>query len=74
MQLSELSVNRKGKIISLTNSNGTKSALKRLGLTEGSDIKVIRYSPFGDALQIKIKEFYLAIRKSDADKIKVEEV
>ena len=71
MVLSKLPLNKKAVIISIGTTTATKSRLKKMGLTEGSEVMLIRFSPFGDAVEIKLKGFYLALRTTDADKIEV---
>lgn len=51
-------------------------ALKRrimdMGITKGTSIFVRKHAPFGDPIEINIRGYELAIRKSDADTIEVE--
>jgi len=44
-----------------------------MGLIPGQTVEVIQVSPFGGPVKIKIKDYCLAVRKADADKIIVEE-
>jgi len=45
--------------------------LRELGLSDGARIRVIKFAPFGDPIEIKIRGFYLSIRKSMAKQIRV---
>ena len=47
----------------------TKKQLERIGLTEGVKVIYIRSAPLFDPIEIKVRDFYLAIRKEIADKI-----
>jgi Fe2+ transport system protein FeoA len=72
MLLSQLKVGQKAKVLSLNNPQKIKKRLENIGLTVGTSIVFIRKAPFGDPLEIKVRDFYLALRKVDADKIQVE--
>ena len=40
--------------------------LCELGLIEGTTVRMIKYAPLGDPLEIKVRGFYLSLRKSMA--------
>ncbi|MBD3224831.1 MAG: ferrous iron transport protein A [Caldithrix sp.] len=43
--------------------------LRDMGLINGSLLRVIKYAPLGDPMEIKIRGYYLSIRKSMAKRI-----
>jgi len=45
--------------------------LRELGLSDGTPIRVIKFAPMGDPMEIKIRGFYLSLRKSMARQIRV---
>jgi ferrous iron transport protein A len=45
--------------------------LREMGLSDGARLRVIKFAPFGDPMEIKIRGFYLSIRKSMAKQIQV---
>jgi len=47
--------------------------LRDLGLGEGISIRVVRYAPFGDPIEVKFRGFHLSIRKAIARHILVTE-
>jgi ferrous iron transport protein A len=47
--------------------------LLAMGITPGSHITVIRTAPMGDPLEVKIRGFYLCLRRSEAQAISVVE-
>lgn len=50
----------------------TGDALRRIsdmGLTVGAEIELAGVAPLGDPLLLKVRGFYMAVRKSDAAKI-----
>ena len=69
MNLSEISIGKKVKIIRIECSNNVFSRLYDMGIDVGVDALLVRRAPLGDPLEFKIKDFYVAIRKEDAKKI-----
>ena len=71
--LKELKIGGSGVIV----KNGTKGALKQrfmdMGITKGTEVKVIKVAPLGDPIEVEIRGYNLSIRKEDADKIIIEE-
>lgn len=72
MFLSDLRVGEKAKVVMLENPKKIKQRLINLGLTYGTAITLIRKAPLGDPIEIRVRDFYLALRRSDADKIRVD--
>lgn len=71
MKLDGLKKGQSGKVFAVRCEKRTKNRLLKMGLTEGARVRFIRTSPLGDPIEIKVRDFYLAIRKSAAEKIEV---
>lgn len=71
MVLSELKVGKTCRIKSITLSPKIKDKLQCFGMTEGVKVTLIRKAPFGGPFEIKVRDFYMSIRKVEADKITV---
>ena len=67
--LYDLNINSEAKIHSLKSNEKFCSRLLELGVIPGTYIRVIKKNPFGGPLQIKLNDYYLAIRKEDAELI-----
>ena len=74
MVLSELKIGEQAKVLKIDNEISIKNRLTAMGLTEGVKITLIRRAPLSDPVEIKLRGFYMAIRKADADKIYVEKL
>lgn len=74
MLLSEYKFNAKYKIEKIICAEKTCKRLNNIGLTNGTIISVVRCAPFGDPLEIKVRDFYLAIRLNLAKQIEVIEI
>ena len=46
-----------------------RGKLLELGLCPGEVVKVIRWSPFGDPIEVEVLGYRLALRRSEADHI-----
>ena len=49
-----------------------KRRLVDMGLTPGTEVKLIKIAPFGDPLELRVRGYSLSLRKEDAGKIEVE--
>ena len=59
-------------LITKVQGEGTiKRRLIDMGLVAGTWVKVLKYAPLGDPIEIRVKNFNLALRKSEAVLIEV---
>lgn len=72
--LNELKPGEKGIIRGFSENNSNEDYLMELGLTTGTLVTLVRFAPLGDPLEIKIRGFFLSIRKSEAKFILVEKI
>jgi len=70
--LYELHINTIGKIKSLNTKNESSLRLSEMGLIPGSIVRMVKRNPFGGPVQLKLNDYYIAIRKEDAQMIFVE--
>ena len=64
--LYELEPDLIGTIIKLDSAHNSKLRLAEMGVMPGVDIRMIKKSPFGGPVQVKINNYYLTLRKEDA--------
>ena len=74
MKLASLSPSDTAKVLKILCDKKTKNRLFKMGLTEGVTVTLVRRAPLGDPLELKVRDFYLAIRSSAAEKIEVEKL
>ena len=73
MNLSELSVGQKAKILNLNVKNREiKRHLLDMGLTRGVEVLIKKKAPMGDPIDIELRDYELCISKSDLAQIDVE--
>ncbi len=45
---------------------GVRLRLLEMGLTEGSECRVLRYAPLGDPMEVKLRGYLLSLRAAEA--------
>jgi len=64
--LYDIDKNEVGVIVKLDNHIDSKLRLAEMGLMPGADVRMIKKTPMGGPIQIKINNYYLTLRKEDA--------
>jgi len=59
-------------VTKVTGEGALKKRIMDMGITKGTSITVQRVAPFGDPIEITIRDYELSIRKSEAEQILVE--
>jgi ferrous iron transport protein A len=71
MRLSEC---RPGQSVTIASVHGEGPVVQRLmemGLIEGATIKLIRSAPLGDPIEIEVQEYFLTLRKEEAEHLEI---
>lgn len=69
--LTELIPGDEAVIVDISNSVNGKDRLCELGLTNGTSLRVVKFAPLGDPMEIKVRGYHLSIRNSMAKEIRV---
>jgi len=72
--LNELKPGEKGIIRGFRENNSDEDYLMELGLMIGTAVTLVKFAPFGDPLEIRVRGFFLSIRSSEAKLILVEKI
>ena len=67
--LADLAPSEHGQIQTIAGTDGISHRLAELGFTPGQTVEVIRFAPFGDPMQIRIRGFQLALRRQEAKRV-----
>jgi len=70
-KLTELLPGDEAIISDINNNASGKDRLCELGLTNGTALRVIKFAPLGDPMEIKIRGYHLSIRNCMAKEIRV---
>lgn len=72
MKLSELKIGQRATVLSVDCIPSVNRRLNDMGVFPGVEIKLVRFAPMGDPMQIEIRGYMLALRKNEASNIIVE--
>ena len=73
MTLKELHIGKSGKIIKVGGDGPLRQHFLDMGVIPGAIVKVVKYAPMGDPMELLIHGYELTLRLDDAQKIEVEE-
>ena len=67
--LKDLKIGESGVVGKNSLTGPLKQRFMDMGITKGTEIKVIKIAPLGDPIEIEIRGYNLSVRKDDASKI-----
>ncbi len=73
MTLANLQIGAEAKVTNIRGNNAITKRLMEMGVVPGVAVKVVKSAPFGDPIQVLVRGYNLAMRKSEADVIEVSE-
>jgi ferrous iron transport protein A len=65
-KLNQLAAGADATVIAVDFENRAARRLMEMGVIPGVSIKVIKTAPFGDPIEIRVRGYHLALRKSEA--------
>ncbi|MCR5674423.1 MAG: ferrous iron transport protein B [Lachnospiraceae bacterium] len=72
MNLKELRIGESGRILTVGGEGALRQHLLDMGVIPGSSVRVVKYAPMGDPVEILIHGYELTLRLADAEKIGIE--
>ena len=73
MNLANLAIGSEAKVTKIIGNNPITRRLMEMGIIPGVAVKVIKTAPFGDPIEIRVRGYSWAMRKSEAEAIEVSE-
>ena len=70
--LSDLRQGQKARIDRIDGGDAITQRLMEMGLLEGDVIELVGFAPLGDPLEIRLRDYCLSLRKSEAARIQVQ--
>ncbi len=70
--LSELQKGQRARIDRVDGGDAVTQRLMEMGLLEGDVIELIGFAPLGDPLEIRLHDYCLSLRKSEAARVHVQ--
>ena len=69
--LAHLPVGVEARVISVNGSSAVARRLMEMGVVPGAPVRVIKTAPLGDPLEIRVRGYHLALRRTEAQTITV---
>ncbi len=69
--LDRLPVGASGRVASVGGSGPVARRLMEMGVVPGAPVRVVKFAPLGDPLEVRVRNYHLALRRSEAETIMV---
>ena len=70
--IKDLKIGQSGKIMTVGGQGALRQHFLDMGLIPGADVKLVKYAPMGDPLELRIHGYELTLRVADAGRIEIE--
>src|SRR5437763_9644185 len=70
--LDQLRVGQRACIKAVAGADALGQRLLEMGLTEGEEVELLGFAPFGDPLEVRLRAYRLSLRKREAARVAVE--
>lgn len=67
--LTDLPVGTCGTVREIRLPPSSRPRLMEMGVLIGTPVELVRFAPLGDPVEIKVRGYYLTLRKHEAEKI-----
>jgi ferrous iron transport protein A len=71
--LDQLGVGQRAQITGLRGDDSLAQRLLEMGLLEGEEVEVLGFAPLGDPMEIRLGDYRLSLRRSEAARVSVTE-
>jgi ferrous iron transport protein A len=72
--LDQLKAGARAIIREIEGDDGVSVRLLEMGLTEGEEIEVVGFAPFGDPIEFRVRGYRISLRANEARRLQVERV
>jgi ferrous iron transport protein A len=69
--LDQLERGQRATVTAIAGDDGIVQRLLEMGLFEGEEIEVLGFAPFGDPMEIRLRDYRLSLRRSEAARVAV---
>ncbi len=74
MTLAELTAGQRAEILAVGGEGALRQHLLDMGVIPGTRLRLIKYAPMGDPLEVRLHGYELTLRKADAEQIEIRTV
>jgi ferrous iron transport protein A len=72
LTLDNLKPGERARVHTCVGEGTTFQRLCEMGFVEGAPLRVVRYAPMGDPMEVELHDYLLSLRKSEARMVQVE--
>lgn len=72
VNLADLPIGANAKVTAVSGDNQITRRLMEMGVVPGASVRMIKSAPFGDPLEIRVRGYHLAMRRSEAERVQVQ--
>jgi Fe2+ transport system protein FeoA len=69
--LASLPVGAHARVLAISGTGQIARRLMEMGLVPGAHVRVVKAAPLGDPLEVRVRGYHLALRRAEAQTIKV---
>jgi len=69
--LDRLPVGASARVAAVGGSGPVARRLMEMGVVPGAPVRVVKFAPLGDPLEVRVRNYHLALRRSEAETITV---
>ena len=69
--LADLPIGEAARVLSIEGNNSISKRLMEMGVVPGVLVRVIKTAPFGCPIEVRVRGYHLALRRSEAEAIEV---
>ncbi|MGM0167453.1 ferrous iron transporter A [Enterococcus sp. AZ135] len=71
VSLDQLSAGEQGVVVNVHGTGAVKRRLMDMGLTKGTQVKVVKLAPLGDPIELRVRGYELSLRKNESEMVVV---
>jgi ferrous iron transport protein A len=69
--LDQLQRGQRAQVEAISGNDSLVQRLLEMGLLEGEEVEVVGFAPLGDPMEIRLRDYCLSLRRSEAARITV---
>jgi Fe2+ transport system protein FeoA len=69
--LADLPVGGAAEIVSIDCGRLMSRRLMEMGLLPGTPVRIVRFAPLGDPIEVRLRDYSLSLRRAEAARIRV---
>lgn len=74
MTLDQLREGQRGRVVGVDGNDALAMRLLEMGITEGQEVHVLGFAPFGDPVEVEVRGYRLSLRTAEARRIQVQPI